>query len=616
MLLTAIPGSSFGQQCTGYALYKEDFGSDASGYGGGPLPAGVTSYEYTGNTPVEDGYYGIRKEVTGHEGTWFPAKDHTGDGYMMLINASYTPGLFYETRVTNLCQGNSFYFSAWVANLMRAGADGPLDPNLKFVIRRASDSAVINTLETGVLKRYATLTWEECGINFSLPAGESSLILQIFNNAGGGNGNDLVLDDISFSICGPAIQVEQAGVYGGTDDACLGNEVKFTANVDADFYHDPDYLWQFGTDTLHWQDIAGATTTSFSLGKSREDQTGWYRLLVSEKGNIQLPHCRIASEPAALNVKPPVAVDILANSPVCEGNPLKLEASAEALSYRWTGPGGFQSSDRSLNFENASVAQQGQYALTAVTAGGCVSNSATDISVTHNDLTVSLIDSVLCQGTATTLNAYNTGAQYAWNTGANTPAITIDTGGFYRVVVTKSGCQAEDSIMVRSILQPRVDLGNDTSICIGEAYTLDVTYPDIDRYAWQDGLGEPLHPVERAGTYAVTLSNACGTAFDAIHVKTEACADRLIFPTAFSPNGDGINDYFRPRLFLQVTHYELIIYDRWGRVVYQGKDAGNGWDGFIRGRKAPTGTYVWTSRYNRQRDDYPISQRGTVTLIR
>lgn len=604
------------QQCTGYALYTEDFGTGNSN-SGDPLPPGVTTYTFTTNTPVEDGYYGIRKQVTGHAGTWFPATDHTGNGYMMLVNASYEAGLFYETKIDNLCQGSSFYFSSWVANLMRKGANGDKDPDLKFVIRRASDSVVIDSLETGLLPRYSTLTWEQYGINFSLPSGESSVILQIFNNADGGNGNDLVLDDITFSLCGPPIKVSQVGTYQNTQDACRGDHVTFSATVAQGFYKKPVYLWQFSTDSVNWQDINGATGLILDLPSVQAKDSGWYRFLVSEDGNIHSAHCRISSPVMPLLVWSPQIISFTTNSPVCEGDSLSLSVPEGALQYDWKGPNSFESRQAGIVFEKASTTENGTYNLTRITRGGCTTSKSVDITVQANDLKVSLgDDSVFCQGNSVTLNAANAGASYWWNTGDQTPSITVDTGGFYQVMVTKGVCKASDSISIRSVLRPMVDLGNDTTICIGESYSLQVAYPDVDNYLWQDGSTAPQYKITQPGTYSVTLSNQCGMAMDAVHVNTEICADHLIFPTAFSPNGDGQNDFFRPRVFIEVNHYEIRIYDRWGRQVYYGNNPLVGWNGQYKGKTLPMGGYVWIAQYTRHRDNQPVSQKGSFTLLR
>jgi gliding motility-associated-like protein len=214
------------------------------------------------------------------------------------------------------------------------------------------------------------------------------------------------------------------------------------------------------------------------------------------------------------------------------------------------------------------------------------------------------------------LNAANTGAEYLWNTGDETASITVDTAGFYRVTVRKGSCRESDSLRISEVLMPRVDLGPDTTICLGQAYTLDAEAPDVKDYLWADGSNLPVHAVSAAGTYAVTLSNSCGIASDVVRIRTENCANELVFPTAFTPNHDGRNDLFRPRIFLQISHYSLSVFDRWGRKVFQGTDAEGGWDGTEDGSIAPVGTYLWTAHYIIGSAHTATAQKGTVTLLR
>jgi gliding motility-associated-like protein len=616
LVLFNIPGAA-AQGCTGYALYKEDFGGNASSPAmGAPLPDSVTSYSYTTNTPVEDGQYGIRKEVTGHTGTWHHGGDHTGDGYMMLINASYDAGLFYQTRINALCQGSAFYFSAWIANLMRPDASGPLDPNIRFEILRPSDSSLIGEYTTGPIPRSASFTWKQYGIHFALPAGESSVILRMYNNQTGGNGNDLVLDDITFSLCGPAIELSTMGTYQKSQDACAGNRISLSAAIQAGFYKDPKYQWQFSTDNMSWQNLPDATTTTVAVADAGPSDSGWYRILVAESGNITSTHCRIASDALPLRIWSPQPFSIDANSPVCEGTPLKLSAPP-ALTYRWEGPGGFSSEQPAVQFDHAAVNQQGTYALTRVTSGGCETTAQVTVSVQPDDLKLSLgNDSLLCEGSLVPLNAANPGATYEWNTGEQTSGILADTSGFYKVTVRKGICQASDSIRIREILTPVVHLGDDTTICIGEPLLLDAAFSDAQQYLWQDGSTDSAYRVSRTGTYVVTISNQCGMASGSIHVTAETCADHLVFPTAFSPNGDGQNDFFRPRVFLRVSHYSLEIFDRWGRSVFRSTDPDAGWEGTRSGMPLGVGTYIWIAHYTRESDHQPVSQKGSVTLIR
>lgn len=611
-------GLLMAQTCNGYVLYKEDFGGNSASDPamGSPLPDGVTNYIFTTEQPPEDGYYQISKQVKGHTNTWFQADhDHDGNGYMMIINASYNPGLFYQTRIDNLCQGSSFYFSAWVANLMKAGAPGPLDPNLRFVIRNIADSSIIKDTTTGTLSRYSVFTWVQYGILFNLPAGQSSVLLQIFNNQTGGNGNDLVLDDITFSLCGPSIQIQTAGLYPQSQDVCEGQPVSLSAIL-GNGYKSPQVQWQFGTDTITWNNLNGETGTSVAFNSVQSSDSGWYRILVAENGNISLPNCRIASAPTPIHVWLPQPFTVTSEAAVCEGDTLQLSVPA-GLAYQWEGPNGFTSDQQVISFPDVTSDKAGTYNVIRTTRGGCYTQAQKMISVQKNDLIVSIAsDSVFCQGTQVTLDAANIGATYQWNTGAQTPTIMVDTPGNYQVIVNKGVCQKTDSVSVREILKPVVNLGNDTTICYGEPYTLNVSYPDVTNYLWQDGTTVPIYTVSQSGTYSVLLSNQCGNATGVIHIKTEECANELLFPTAFSPNGDGMNDYFKAKKLLQITNYELRIFDRWGRLVFQTNDPDRGWDGTNHGRFLPVGTYVWAAHYIRVKDQTPISQHGTITLIR
>jgi gliding motility-associated-like protein len=492
-----------------------------------------------------------------------------------------------------------------------------LNPDLRFEIRRASDSSLIAEDTTGLIPRSAQTQWLPYGIPFALPPGETSVILQIYNNQGGGSGNDLVLDDITFTLCGPAVSLASEGTYQGGNDVCTGKAVTLAAQVGDDYYSDPAYQWQFSADTLRWEDVSGATATTLEVPAAGEADSGWYRILVAESGNIALDHCRISSGARKLAVWRPRPFTISTNSPVCQGSELRLSA-AGGIAYRWEGPAGFTSPLDSLVFRPAQPAEGGSYRLVRTTQGGCVTSAETAVSVQADDLTVSLpADTLFCQGAAIWLQVTNPGAVYQWSTGEKTPVVAIDTPGVYTVTVTEGACRESDTTHIREALRPAVNLGADTVLCFGEGYTLNAAGQGAGQYRWNDGSSLPVHAVSEAGTYWVTLTGVCGTASDTIHVAMEDCARKLLFPTAFTPNGDGTNDVFGPRIFLRIGHYNLCVFDRWGRRIFQSRDPGQGWDGRERGgAAAPLGAYLWIATYTVLSDHQPVVQRGTVTLLR
>lgn len=103
------------------------------------------------------------------------------------------------------------------------------------------------------------------------------------------------------------------------------------------------------------------------------------------------------------------------------------------------------------------------------------------------------------------------------------------------------------------------------------------------------------------GRQSFHVINADGCTVDSVIVMLQlqmmpGC-DTFYMPGAFTPNGDGNNDVFRPIHSPYLTNYLLEIYNRWGQRVYADKDILKGWDGTTGGRPLPSGTYVWMIRY-------------------
>ena len=132
-------------------------------------------------------------------------------------------------------------------------------------------------------------------------------------------------------------------------------------------------------------------------------------------------------------------------------------------------------------------------------------------------------------------------------------------------------------------------------------------------YLWSDHSINQNLTVTKPGTYwvEVTDSNNC-TGRDSIQIYP---CEKLVVPNAFTPNGDGINDVFKPTVFGVAINYTMTIYNRWGQMIFKSSDPGNGWDGTISGKPQPTGTYVWDCQYKLM-GNKPDKKKGTVILIR
>jgi gliding motility-associated-like protein len=125
-------------------------------------------------------------------------------------------------------------------------------------------------------------------------------------------------------------------------------------------------------------------------------------------------------------------------------------------------------------------------------------------------------------------------------------------------------------------------------------------------------IADPVAQPNGTTAYKITARSyeGCETAKTAtIHVFI-----KLQMPTAFSPNGDGVNDFFNIPKDALIDLDEFAVYDRWGNLVFKTKTRNKGWDGTANGIKLEAGTFVFV--INGKVNDRKVIVKGTVTLIR
>jgi len=167
---------------------------------------------------------------------------------------------------------------------------------------------------------------------------------------------------------------------------------------------------------------------------------------------------------------------------------------------------------------------------------------------------------------------------------------------------------------------PRVDLGQDTVLCLGGMPLFlhnHAAAADEARYRWNTGDTSARLRVTAPGTYSLTLSLpplGCSNT-EQVEVHKGCYID---IPNAFTPNGDGENDYFFPRQLLshRLTKFRMQVFNRWGQLVFQTEQAnGRGWDGKFNNVLQPVGVYVYlidAEIDGREQEHY----EGNVTLLR
>ncbi|MFN4122801.1 MAG: T9SS type B sorting domain-containing protein [Flavobacteriales bacterium] len=146
---------------------------------------------------------------------------------------------------------------------------------------------------------------------------------------------------------------------------------------------------------------------------------------------------------------PPVEVPIDANTPLCLGKDLQLQAIFESPFYYWQGPNGFESFERNPFIEQVNGIHEGEYTLEALVFGCEVNQGKIDVDVKLPPSISLGTDTVICPGMKFTISPGNDFEQYLWQDGNINPIYTVaDTGIFHVQIVDRYGCEAESFLQV------------------------------------------------------------------------------------------------------------------------------------------------------------------------
>jgi gliding motility-associated-like protein len=605
-----------------------------SGSNPGPqLSAATTTYQYRSGDCPDDGYYTVSNSTSNCFGnSWHTLNsDHTGNGsgYFMLVNASIAPSAFYVDTVKGLCGNTTYEFAAWVTNVMLPSAcDGTgIQPNLTFSIEK-TDGTKLQTYNSSDIPSQSSPVWQQFGFFFTTPASVSDVVLRIFNNAPGGCGNDLALDDITFRPCGPKLTPAITGNTSATTVVCQGiaKSFTFTCNISAGF-NSPVFQWQQSINNGAWTDIPGEITTSLNQNFSAAAPIGSYsfRLSASEIGNAASLQCRVVSLPLTVNVSANPVPAAASNGPVCEGSTLSLTASG-GTQYAWTGANNFSASGSPVTINAVKQTQAGKYYVVVTDANGCKNNDSTTVAVNPTPIAaVTFSEKGICTGDNIQLSASG-GSGYSWSPAvalssaavANPVASPLTTTQYVVTVSNQFACADTAGILINVNASPTANAGPDKIIIKGRSVLLSGSATGgAVTYSWSPSLYlddpqilQPLAtPVTDVG-YVLTVASTigCGTAADSMHIFVY---NDIYIPSAFSPNGDGLNDTWKIPALAAFPEFELAVFNRFGQLVFENKNNNLPWDGMYKGKALPPGAYVYTINLHQ----FPGTLKGTVMIV-
>lgn len=249
---------------------------------------------------------------------------------------------------------------------------------------------------------------------------------------------------------------------------------------------------------------------------------------------------------------------------------------------------------------------------------GCVKSDTIYVSLDSvPEFSFPFTDTVICQGDTFRLECPLPGVKYEWTKGDTTRSVLIYKKGTYQLTTTYGKCQWRDQVTVQVIPELSIDLGEDTTMCLGQSVKWRFN-PMVGDYLWFDGSEYSSNEVFNSpGTYWVYLQNECFYTSDTITLDWVDCDCRIHIPNAFTPNQDWVNDATGVFTGCYFEEYEFVIRDRWGNIVFDSQDPQARWDGTFNDTNCPEGLYMYRLSYRRYTGPpEPVVKMGTMMLIR
>ncbi len=292
---------------------------------------------------------------------------------------------------------------------------------------------------------------------------------------------------------------------------------------------------------------------------------------------------------------------------LCNNAALAVFGGVPATSYLW------QDGSTASTFV---IQTAGTYWV--ITANGtCISTDSIIITLNQAPQVNIGPDIRLCYGLDTALDAGNPGLTYLWSDGETSEKIKVSSSGLYWVRVSENGCFTYDSALVIIGDELILNLGVDTFLCPGDVMQITPGKQFVS-YSWLPDLQiSNTITVNKPGTYIVTVIDSNGCKASGSRLVQDFCPSDLYVPSAFTPNGNHMNEQFLA-FGENIETFHMYVFDRWGEQIFESNDIALGWDGTYMDNPCQEGVYVYIIEYKLY--DYlelkKHTRYGTVSLIR
>ena len=306
-----------------------------------------------------------------------------------------------------------------------------------------------------------------------------------------------------------------------------------------------------------------------------------------------------------------VVVNVDTNAPIaavsndtliCFGDAISLIASG-GLSYRWS-PNIYLDTN---NVYNPLCEPFTDTEYVVEVRNGCGKDYAI-VNVKVNYLLTSIMpDTMACGGDSIQLKVYG-GSSYIWtpieglnNINISNPMVLVEEPTTYQVIVFDSlSCSAVHSVSLDTFPDPIIDAGPNFTVEWNHEGKLSPTgvgssfvWSPSDLINCDTCMNPEISPLATTIFY-VTMTDEYGCqASDSVTVYVTGS---IYIPNTFTPNDNKLNQYFLA-YGKEIEYFEMLVFNRWGQLIFTSDDIAKGWDGTFNGLESPIGTYVWKIWY-------------------
>lgn len=371
---------------------------------------------------------------------------------------------------------------------------------------------------------------------------------------------------------------------------CAGDEIDIYAYTDRN------------PTTVEWQDGQS------NLNRTNNKNDVWHVLKVGDQ-------ICISKDSFKVEYNPEIILELGNDTTLCDLETIQFDVTQSGFSpsYFWEDLSGMQLSTSPVY----SVADPGETVVSRINDGLCEKMDTITVDFKYAPVFSLGNDTILCDNNTYNLDMSHLGAEeYTWQDASKGSSFLISGEGTYNLLAQNGRCASQDDIGVLYTTTPTISIGfTDTLLCDVPNFSFDFTLPHTN-VNWSDGYTDPTRTITDGGTFTVTSTNQCGTASASFTINVDPFGCIVLFPTAFSPNGDNLNEKFQAQGNI-LEFLDMQIYNKWGEKVYDGP-AIEGWDGTYNGADCQMGYYTWVIRYKKLVNGYARThtQDGVVYLVR